>query len=424
VDWRYGVTARAIQAEKTPGNPALLLENVTGYGMPVLVNLFGSIDRIHLALEGAKVGGGRLSFYRDWNRLFNRDVAPIHVQSGPVKEVVQRGSSVDLGSLPIPWFYPEDAGRYITAGLTAARNPTNPEEVNLTYIRMQLQGPDRFGVSLHSRGHMWQYYQQAKAMDEPLEVAVILGAHPALGLAAAAKITDEYSKAGALTGEPVELVDCETVDVPVPAQAEIILEGTMPHQEMDEGPFTEYTGYISGRSTRNLLQVTAITTRRHPIFHAIAPNNSAEHLLLSGLPKQARITHALTQYTHMPALKDINWPTQGTHFITLLSLNPAATATPGLPKQVALLLLGLDHYVKIAAILPATADVSDPSQALTAIARRCDLKHGSGLEVLGGVYSHLLDPSSPRGGWVKGRAKPARRSVLISLAQVSSSVCS
>lgn len=398
VDWRYGVTARATQAEKTHGNPALLLENIKGHNMPVLINLFGTIDRIHLALQNAQPGRGRLAFYSDWNRLFNKEVPPTQTKTGPVKQVIHKGSKINLETLPIPWFYPEDAGRYITAGLTAARNPQNPDEVNLTYIRMQLQGPDKFGVSLHSRGHMWQYYQQAKAIDEPLEVAVILGAHPALGLAAAAKITDEYSKAGALMGEPVELVDCDTVDVPVPTQAEIILEGVMSHQEMDEGPFTEYTGYISGRSTRNLLQATAITMRKDPIFHAIAPNNSAEHLLLSGLPKQARITHALTQYTHTPALNDIIWPTQGTHFITFLSLNQAASATPGLPKQVALLLLGLDHYVKIAAILPPTVDVSDPSQALTAIARRCDLKHGSGIEILGGVYSHLLDPSSPRGG--------------------------
>jgi len=398
VDWRYGITTRATQAEKMTGNPALLLENIKGYKMPVLINLFGSTDRIHLALKDAEPGHGRLAFYGDWNRLFNKEVPPTQAKTGPVKEVIHKGTKVNLESLPIPWFYPEDAGRYITAGLTAARNPANPEEVNLTYIRMQLQGRDKFGVSLHSRGHMWQYYQQAKAADEPLEVAVILGAHPTLGLAAAAKITDEYAKAGALTGEPMELVNCETVDVPVPAQAEIILEGKMPHQEMSEGPFTEYTGYISGRSTRNLLQVTAITMCRDPVFHAIFPNNSAEHLLLSGLPKQARITQALTQYTHMPVLSDINWPTQGTHFINLLSLTMEAASTPGLPKQTALLLLGLDHYVKIAAVLPPGVNTGDPAQALAAIARRCDLKPGSGLEVLGSVYSHLLDPSSPRGG--------------------------
>jgi 3-polyprenyl-4-hydroxybenzoate decarboxylase len=177
----------------------------------------------------------------------------------------------------------------------------------------------------------------------------------------------------------------------------------MPHRETDEGPFTEYTGYISGRSTRNLLEVTAITSRRDAIFQAIFPNNSAEHLLLSGLPKQARITRALTDYTHMQALHDIAWPTQATHFACFLSLTDAAAATPGLAKQVALLLLGLDHYVKYAVVLPAGVDVSDPAQVLTAVARRCDLRRGSGVEILGGVYSHLLDPSSPRGG-LSGKA--------------------
>jgi 3-polyprenyl-4-hydroxybenzoate decarboxylase len=100
----------------------------------------------------------------------------------------------------------------------------------------------------------------------------------------------------------------------------------------------------------------------------------------------------------MQALHDIVWPTQATHFACFLSLTEAAASTPGLAKQVALLLLGLDHYVKYAVVLPAGVDVSDPGQVLAAVARRCDLKQGSGVEVLGGVYSHLLDPSSPRGG--------------------------
>jgi UbiD family decarboxylase len=402
VDWRYGVTARATQVERTPGNPALLLENIRGHTMPVLINLLGTVDRIHLALEGARLGG-RLAFYSDWNRLFDRDTEPVHVDGGPVHDVIQTGASVDLESLPIPWFYPEDSGRYLTAGLLTARNPNQHEEVNLSFVRMQLQGRDRFGVSLHSRGHAWQYYERAKEKGEPLEVAVVLGAHPALLLASAAKITGEYAKVGALIGEPVELVRCYTVDVPVPAHAEIVLEGRMPHGEMEEGPFTEYTGYISGRSTRNLLEVTAITRRHDAIFQAIFPNNSAEHLLLSGLPKQARITRAFTEYTHMQALHDIAWPTQATHFACFLSLTGAASSTPGLAKQAALLLLGLDHYVKYAVVLPADVDVSDPAQVLAAVARRCDFRPGSGVEILSGVYSHLLDPSSPRGG-LSGKA--------------------
>ncbi len=398
VDWRYEVTRRVAEAEKTAANPALLFTSIKGYSTPLLVNLFGNVDRIHLGLDGAEVSGGRLGFYREWNRLFGGDAPPVHVGGGPVKEVVQRGSKVDLEQLPIPLFYEQDGGRYVTAGLLTARNPEDPAEVNLSYVRMHLKGKDRFGVSLHSRGHMWQYYERAKAEGKPLEVAVIIGAHPALYLAAAAKITGEYRKAGALQGEAVELVDCETVDVPVPAQAEVVLEGLVTLDEEDEGPFTEYTGYISGRSTRNQLRVTAVTRRRDAMFLAVAPSNSAEHLLLSGLPKQARISRAITDYTHTPALKDIIWPVWGTHFACFISLSDAVGGTPGLAKHVALLLMGLDHYVKLVAVVPEAVDVSNTTDVLEAVARRCDFRMGSDVEVLGKVFSQWLDPSSPQAG--------------------------
>jgi 2,5-furandicarboxylate decarboxylase 1 len=398
VDWRYEVTRRVAETEKIAANPALLFMNVRGYSMPLLVNLFGNIDRIHLGLDGARVNGGRLDFYRDWNRLFGGDVPPVHVGGGPVKEVIQKGGEVDLESLPIPLFYEQDGGRYVTAGLLTARNPEDPAEVNLSYVRMHLKGRDRFGVSLHSRGHMWQYYERAKAAGEPLEVAVTIGAHPSLYLAAAAKITGEYGKAGTLQGEAVELVGCETVDVPVPAQAEIVLEGVVSMDEEDEGPFTEYTGYISGRSTRNQLRVTAVTRRRDAVFLAVAPSNSAEHLLLSGLPKQARISRAITDYIHTPALKDIIWPVWGTHFACFISLSDAVGGTLGLAKHVALLLMGLDHYVKLVAVLPEAVNISNVTDVLETVARRCDFRMGSDVEVLGEVFSQWLDPSSPQAG--------------------------
>jgi UbiD family decarboxylase len=399
VDWRYAVTSRVAEMEKRRDNPALLFESVRGYSTPLLINLFGNVDRISLGLgDGSYIHSSQLDFYDEWNRLFANDVPPVHVGDGPVKETRYKGSDIDLESLPIPRFYEQDGGRYVTAGLLAARNPDDPEEVNLSYVRMHLKGRDRFGVSLHSRGHMWQYFERSKAAGSPFDVAVIIGAHPALYLAAAAKITGEYWKAGALLGEPIELVMCETVDLPVPAQAEIVLEGKIMLEEEDEGPFTEYTGYISGRSTRNLLGVSVITRREDAIFLAVAPSNSAEHLLLSGLPKQARISRALVDFTHTPALKDIVWPVSATHFACFISLREGVRTTPGLAKQLGLLLLGLDHYVKIVAILPAEIDVSDVASVLGTIALRCDFAEGSGLEVLGGVFSQWLDPSSTQAG--------------------------
>jgi len=399
VDWRYEVTARVAEMERERKNPALLFENVKDYSMPLLVNLFGHVDRIALGLKDAPyVDGSRLDFYDAWNGLFDHEVPPIEVGTGPVKDVILKNGDVDLASLPIPLFYREDGGRYVTAGLMAARNPDDPEEVNLSYVRMHLKGRDSFGVSFHSRGHMWRYLESSKSQGEPMEVAVIIGAHPSLYLAAAAKITDEYHRAGALLGEPVEVVDCETVDVPVPAHAEIVLEGEIRLEEEDEGPFTEYTGYISGRSTRNLFKVSAITRRKDAIFLAIAPSNSAEHLLISGLPKQARISRAMAEFTHAPALKDIIWPVWATHFACFISLREGMEQSPGLAKQLGLLLLGLDHYVKIVAVLPAETDVSDMESVLGAIASRCDFRDGAGLEVLSDVFCQWLDPSSPQAG--------------------------
>jgi UbiD family decarboxylase len=399
VDWRYEVTAYVEEAEKTRENPAFLFENVKGYATPLLVNLFGHVDRMNLAIgDASHARRGRLEFYDEWNRSIAKEVPPIHASSGPVKEKRYGGDDVDLTSLPIPRFYEQDGGRYLTAGLLVARNPDSPEEVNLTYARMVLQGRRDFGVSLHSRGHTWQYFESSKATGSPLDIAIVIGAQPALYLAAAAKITNEYHTAGALLGEPIELVGCETVDVLVPSQAEIVLEGQILLDEGDEGPFTEYTGYISGRSTRNHIRVTTMTTREDPVFLAVAPSNASEHLLLSGLPKQARISRNLVDSMHVDALKDIVWPTSGTHFVCFASLRESMDLTPGLAKQHAILLLGLDHYVKIAAVFPAETDVNDISGALGAIAMRCDFEEGSGIEILGGVFCQYLDPSSTQAG--------------------------
>ena len=282
VHWQYEITANVEEVSKRDNNPALFFERIKGYSTPLLINLFGHMERINLALEGASHSIiDRLDFYNEWSSLINNEVNPVYVDKGPIKDACYLGEDVDLTTLPIVKFYEQDAGRYITSGLLVARDPDNAEVVNLSYARMQLKGRNRLGTSLHSRGNMWHYFERSKALGRPMDVAVIIGAHPALYLAAAAKITNEYAIAGSLLGEPVELVRSETVDLPVPAQAEIVLEGKIPLEEEDEGPFNEYTGYLSGRSTRNVIHVSAVTKRNDAIYLTIAPSNSVEHLLLS-----------------------------------------------------------------------------------------------------------------------------------------------
>ena len=395
----YDVTRRIEKAAHLPNNPALLFEDIEGFEKPVLINVFGQVDRIKLALEGAQRPiASRPDMYSEWSALMTRSVEPVTVSWGPVKDVKLHGREVDLTKLPILRFYEQDAGRYITSGLVAARDPDKLEVVNLSYARMQLKGRSRIGTTFHSRGNLWSYYEKAKAAGKPLDVAVIIGAHPAIYLAAAAKITGEYATSGSLIGEPLRLVPGETVNVPVPAEAEIVLEGRITLDNEDEGPFTEYTGYLSGRSTRNVFEVTCVTMRRDAIYHTIMPSNSDEHLLLSGLPKQARIYGALSSFTPMPAIKDMTWPVSGTHYICLVSMEASAREVHGYAKQIGLLVLGLDPYLKLVIMLPENVDVGDLSASLNAMAERCDMTLGSGLELLRGVFCHRLDPSSTPDG--------------------------
>ena len=199
------------------------------------------------------------------------------------------------------------------------------------------------------------------------------------------------------------------------------MTGMVMMEEEDEGPFTEYTGYISGRSTRNLFKVTGIIKRKDPLFMAVAPSNSAEHLLLSGLPKQARIYKGMQDFAHMPVLSDINWPVWATHFACFISLKENAMGSTGLAKQIGTLVLGLDHYVKVVAVLPYAADLSDSAGILATIAERCDFVSGSEIDVIGTSYHHLLDPSSVIPGVsskmiidASGPVKPSKTSLDVS----------
>ncbi len=399
VSHEYDVTRRIEDTAHIHGNPALFFENMKGFSQPVLVNVFGHVDRIKLALEGAKNPvTTRPDMYHEWGALMANTVEPDNVKTGPIKDVKLVGTRLDLTKLPILRYYEQDAGRYLTSGLVAARDPENSAVVNLSYARMQLKGPTKIGTTFHSRGNLWSYFEKSKAKGRPLDVAVVIGAHPALYLAAAAKITGEYEVAGSLIGEPLRLVKAETVDVPVPADAEIVLEGKITLAEEDEGPFTEYSGYLSGRSTRNVFEVNCVTMRRDAIYQTIMPSNSDEHLLLSGLPKQARIFGAVAAFSPMPAVRDMSWPVSGTHYICLVSMNATAAKVPGFAKQLGTLVLGLDPYLKLVLLLPPSIDVDDLGACLGAASERCDMVASSGIELLHDVFCHRLDPSSSPDG--------------------------
>jgi UbiD family decarboxylase len=235
---------------------------------------------------------------------------------------------------------------------------------------------------------------RSEARGKNLEVAVVIGAHPAIYLAAGAKVAmevDEYDLAGALLGQPVELVRCKTIDVEVPAEAEIVLEGELlagTHEA--EGPFGEYTGYSTSRSTENVFVVKAITRRQNPVYLDLIPGYSMEHLLLARVAKEAHVFERLREM--VPTLKALNYPKSGTHFHAYLSFKKTAE---GQARHALMLLFGLDPYVKLAVAVDEDIDVFNESEVLWALATRFQADTDSFL--VPKVFCNRLDPSSADG---------------------------
>ncbi|MDB5819878.1 MAG: UbiD family decarboxylase, partial [Rhizobacter sp.] len=356
-------TPLVLELDARKQTPVVLFEHPLGHEAQVVCNLFADRDRI-----ARMVGTTRAQFNATWTRTLEHLLPAVVVDSGPVQEVVFTGDDVDVSSLPISRHFSGDAGRYISSGILVCKDPDTGVR-NLSFQRLQMKGADRFGASLHSRGHIWEHLQRVQARGKNLEVAGVIGAHPAIYLAAAAKVAmevDEFAVAGGLMGAPVELVRCRTIDVEVPAEAEYVLEGEiLGAVQEDEGPFGEYTGYSTFRSTRNVFVVKAITRRAAPIFLDIVPGLSSDHLLLGRSAKEA---HVFTRLKEMvPSLVALNYPKSGTHFHAYLSFKKTAE---GQARHSLMLLLGLDPYIKIAVAVDDDIDVFNDDDVMWAMATR------------------------------------------------------
>jgi 2,5-furandicarboxylate decarboxylase 1 len=388
VDLDFSLTSLVLELEAQKRFPVVVIERSKGFDVPAVTNLFADRDRI-AHMVGAKPGG----FGQAWAHALGNLTPAVMTDHAPVHEVVALGNEVDAGQLPISRHFAADAGRYIGSGILICKDPDTGVR-NLSFQRMQLKGPNRFGASLHSRGHIWDHLLRCEARSRNMEVAVVIGCHPAIYIAAAAKVAmeiDELEVAGALMREPVKLVKCKTIDMEVPADAEYVIEGEiLAGAHEDEGPYGEYTGYSTYRSTRNVFVVKAITHKRRPIFLDIIPGYSAEHLLLSRCTREAHVTHRLREM--VPTLKAVSYPKTGVHFHAYVSLKKTAE---GQARQALMLLMGLDSYIKLAVAVDDDIDVFNEDEVLWALATR--FQADTDMFIVPKVFCNRLDPSSVDG---------------------------
>ncbi len=381
-------TALALELDARKRSPVIQFDHPGGGDVPIVTNLFADRGRI-----ARMAGTSREQFNATFAAALGRLVPAEIVASGDVQDVVETGVEVDCAALPISRHFSGDAGRYISSGILVCKDPDTSVR-NLSFQRLQLKGRDRFGASLHSRGHIWDHLQRCEARGRNLEVAVVIGCHPAIYLAAAAKVAievDEFAIAGSLLGHPVELVKCRTIDVEVPAEAEYVLEGEiLAGVQEDEGPFGEYTGYSTYRSTRNVFVVKAVTRRAKPVFLDIVPGFSNEHLLLGRSAKEAHVFSRLKEL--VPNLVALNFPKSGTHFHAYLSLRKTAE---GQARHALMLLLGLDNYLKFVVAVDDDVDVFQDDEVMWALATR--FQADTDMFMVPKVFCNRLDPSSVDG---------------------------
>ena len=382
------ISSFVLELEKNRLYPIVRLNSDGSSTMPVIANVFGTKKRI-----AAMVGATLDDFHVKWKNARQNMLPPAIVKTGLVQEVVVKGNDVDVTKLPIFQHFKSDAGRYVSSGITVGRDPDTGVS-NLSYHRMMMKSKDTFGISLHSRGHLWDYFRRSREHGKDLEVAIIIGCHPLVYLGACGKMgidQDEYELAGALLGEPLELVCCATIDAHVPASAEIVLEGKILAETFDdEGPFGEYTGYSTSRSTRNVFKVSAITHRKSPIFMDLVPGYSAEHLLLAGYGRMAEYMSILKE--RFPVVLDLNQPKSGTHFNTYIKIKKTAEVQP---RQIMALMAGLDMYSKILVVVDDEIDIYDEEQVLWAIATR--VQPHKDVSIIENMMCNVLDPSSEKG---------------------------
>lgn len=388
VDPRFQLSAIS---KKMQNGPALYFENVKGYEMPVVVGTDNSRARIAGAL-----GTDNEGLLQRYIKAIERPLEPRKVDTGPVKEVI-RTSGFDLQrDLPVPTHYERDGGPYITTGLLVAELPEKGIR-NVSMHRLQVVGPDEMGILILPR-HLKAMYGEREAAGRPLEIAIVIGTDTACRLGAVtwgSKIPlglDEFSIAGALREQPVDLVKCETVDVWVPADAEIVIEGEiLPGVRQPEGPMAEFTGNYGEVWENPVIKVKAITHRKNPIYQDLLTFTPEHHLLL-GLPYEP-VVYSLVK-ARMPNIRSVCVTPAGCgKFHAVISITKTHE---GDGKDTIIAGLYSIWDIKLVTVVDDDVNPFDPADVEWAVSTRFQADRD--LVVISGAKGNELDPSLPAPG--------------------------
>jgi len=358
--------------KRLDGGPALLFTNVRSHDVPVVGNLLACQENCEAAF------GVDFTAIRDLiGRALANPQPPQRTQSAPVHEVVHR-DAIDLGRMfPVLQHTAADAGRFITAGVVIAKDPQTGV-YNASYHRLQLTGPNRTAIQLDLGRHLRNAWERAKKRGESLPVAVCIGTDVALQYTAATmgsqlpETTDELAVAGGLAGRPLPVVEAVSQPLLVPAESEIVIEGLIrTDQTVAEGPFGEFVGYLSPAGNEApVFEVTAVTQRRHPIYHAIN-GYGRETVMLRKYVLEASLLKVLQ--SAVPIVIDAEMTAGGLHrFHAVVQVRKTGPQHNGLQRNAILAAFGALKDLDLVIVVDEDIDIRNPADVEYALATRME----------------------------------------------------
>ena len=405
--------------------PAVLFEKPVGrdgraYDMPVLVNLFGTVERVAWGMDrepnDLRAVGEMLAFLKQpeppggWREAVEMfpllktvlAMKPKQLGYGPCQDVVLTGDQIDLAKLPIQGCWPGEPAPLITWPLVVTKGPGKRKEddYNLGIYRMQVLNKNQTLMRwLKHRGGAQHHQRWKQERPEPLPVAAVIGADPGTILAAVTPVPDtlsEYQFAGMLRGRKVELVDCKTVPLQVPAEAEIVLEGHVSLEDYrDEGPYGDHTGYYNSVEQFPVFTLSAITMRRDPIYLSTFTGRPPDEPSVLGEALNEVFIPLLTQ--QFPEIVDFWLPPEGCSYrIAVVSMKKAY---PGHAKRVMMGIwsfLRQFMYTKFVIVVDDDINARDWKDVMWAISTRMDPARD--ITVIEGTPIDYLDFASPESG--------------------------
>lgn len=403
VDWNLELSHICKLNEARGGGQALVFEDIKGCeGVSVLGSALTTEKRLATALDMPD-NYTLCQLARDWVELTSKtSIPPVEVSDGPVLENVVEGDKVDLLSLPVPKFAPLDGGRYIGTAVSVVTKDPDKGWTNVGTYRMQLIDENRVAMQIHHGKHADLTLDRHRDLGKPMPAAAVIGGAPIIFLMSSSTApwgVSEYDRAGAIRGEPIEVIKSDFTGLLIPARAEIVLEGEIDPDRStytEEGPFGEYTGYYSAKGGKEYLEpvfkVKRVLHRNNPIFWVTTTGQPINDIhMIGALQISASIWSDLREM-RIPGIESVYSLPEGCGRLTVVV--SVKQLYPGHSTQVGHAIAGTTsgHYrLKNIIIVDDDIPADDIQQVLWAISTRLEAKRG--VHILHGTRGGPLDPA-------------------------------